>query len=183
MNKRFKDTFSSEWVKYVVVIVLSVAIWIAAFGLYHAPKPYEKIELFFAGKVKDYSFSGVAEKSIDGIKKVEISSIAPSAGIQFDKKYEVVGLNGCDVVLVPLSVAEKTDCKGSFLPLEGMGESFEQGGEAYGVFLPDSAIVALSRYFEFGEERYVAFVVASSVNAGKASDHAIVFVKWLVEYV
>ena len=88
MNKRFKDTFSSEWVKYVVVIVLSVAIWIAAFGLYHAPKPYEKIELFFAGKVKDYSFSGVAEKSFDGIKKVEISSIGPSENTFYHKYSE-----------------------------------------------------------------------------------------------
>ena len=183
MNKRFKDTFSSEWVKYVVVIVLSVVIWVAAFGLYHAPKEHEKIELFFAGKVKDYAFAEIAKRSSKEIKKVEISSSNPAEAIPFGQKYRVVGLNGSDVVLVPQSVAESTDCKGSFLPLDGIGEPFKQGEESYGVFLPENAIDALSRYFAFGEERYVAFVVASSVNAGKITDHAIDFVKWLVEYV
>ena len=182
MDSYFKRTFSSEWIKYVVVIVLSVAIWVAAFGLYHAPKEYEKIEIFFAGKVKDYSFDKVAVKSSEKIKKVEITSCSPSENT-FYHKYSVVGLNGGDVVLVPASVADKTDCKGTFAPLSGIGEPYEQEGEAFGVYLPDHAIEALSRYFEFGEERYVAFVVASSVNAGKLTDNAIAFVQWLVEYV
>ncbi len=182
MNSYFKQSLSSEWVKYLVVIVLSVAIWVAAFGLYHAPKEYEKIEIFFAGTVKDYSFEKDAAKSSSEIKKVELTSCSPSENT-FYHKYSVVGLNGGDIVLVPLSIAEKTDCAATFLPLNGIGESYSQGDASYGVFLPDSAISALSRYFKFGDERYVAFVVASSVNAGKLTDHAITFVKWLVEYV
>ncbi|GEM_PF-5407858 len=182
MNRYFKETFSSEWIKYVAVVILSILIMTAAFGLYHAPKEQEKIDLFFAGKVKDYSFEKSAKMSVEGIKKVEISSSDPKDNT-FHHKYSVVGLNGADVVLVPLSIAEKTECKTAFYPLSEVEDPYLQEGQAYGAFLPDQAKEALSRYFLFGEERYVVFVVASSVNAGRLSDRAIDFAKWLVRYV
>ena len=42
MKKRFLDSLPSDWVKYLVVIVLSVLLWVWVFGLYHAPKETEK---------------------------------------------------------------------------------------------------------------------------------------------
>ena len=179
MNKRFRETFPSEWVKYVVVVILSVALWIWAFGLYHAPKETEKIELFYAGEVRDFAFEKEAADAFDELKSVEISYADPSMGIAFEQKYSVVALSVSDVVLVPESVANVTDCKRAFVEISGIGEPFVQEGKSYGVYLSDVAKKRLGAYFKFREERYVAFAPAASVNAGKKTDHSIGFIEWL----
>ena len=180
MNKRFREILPSEWVKYVVVVILSVALWIWAFGLYHAPKKTEKIQLFFAGDVTDFSFEKVAADAFEELKSVEISYADPSLGVAFEQKYSKVALSVSDVVLVPESIAEQTECKRAFAVIEGIGESFIQEEVAYGVYLSDEAKLRLGKYFKFREERYVAFAPAASVNAGKKTDHSIQFIEWLV---
>ena len=75
--KRFKESLATEWLKYVIVVILSVALWVSAFGIYHAPREYEKIEFFFGGGVHDHSFEKAAEKALDGVKKVQIVSSDP----------------------------------------------------------------------------------------------------------
>ena len=184
MIDKFRASLPSEWVKYVVVLILSVALWVWAFGMFHAPSDIEKIEVFFAGEVKNYSFEKDAADAFDSLKSVQLRAVSPQMGTSFNQKYTMVGLASSDVVIVPESVAEKTDCASVFLPLQGFGESFCQGeGEntvAYGVYLSDAVIARLSPYFVFEEGRYVVFAVASSVNAGKITDHSIRFIEWLV---
>ena len=170
----------SEWVKYVVVVILSVALWIWAFGLYHAPKDIEKIELFFAGEVRDFAFEKDAADAFEELKSVEISYADPSLGVAFEQKYSVVAMTVSDVVLVPESIANVTECKRAFVPIYGLGEPFVQEDVAYGVYLSDAAKTRLGAYFKFREERYVAFAPAASVNAGKKTDHSIRFIEWLV---
>ena len=180
MNKRFRDTFPSEWVKYVVVLILAVALWVWAFGMYHAPKKTERIELFFAGEVRDFAFEKDAADAFEELKVVEVSYGDPSLGVAFEQKYSVVALSISDVVLVPESIAKQTECKRAFAEISDVGESFIQEGIAYGVYLSDGAKERLSRYFKFREERYVAFATAASENAGKTTDHSIRFIEWLV---
>ena len=179
MNKRFRETLPAEWVKYVVVVILSVALWIWAFGLYHAPKDTEKIKLFFAGEVRDFAFEKVAADAFDELKAVEISYADPSLGVAFEQKYSVVALSVSDVVVVPESVAHDTACKRAFTPISEIGEPFVQEEVAYGVYLSDEAKARLGAYFKFREERYVAFAPAASVNAGKKTDHSMKFIEWL----
>ncbi|MBP5405166.1 MAG: hypothetical protein J6Y74_04390 [Clostridia bacterium] len=182
MGARFKASLREEWLKYLIVAVLSVALWSMAFGLYHAPRSDEKIEVFFAGTVKDRSFEKVAAGAFSELRKVEIASADPSANT-FAHKYELVAFNGSDVVILPESVAQGTYCKDSYLEQEPCGEMFYQEGVAYGVYLPSAAKEALGAYFDFGEERYVVLIPGSSVNAGVLTDHAFAFEKWLVGYV
>ena len=182
MSRTFRESLPSEWVKYLVVALLSIALWIWAFGLYHAPKATEKIELFFVGDVKNYSFEKDAAEAFDYLKKVEVSSANPNMGVAFEQKYSVVGMTASDVMLVPESIAVNTDCKRAFDVLQvTVGESFIQEGVAYGVYLSEGAMQRLSNYFRFVDgERYVAFAPASSVNAGGATDHSFRFIEWLV---
>ena len=180
MNKKFRESLPSNWVKYVVAAILSVALWIWVFGLYHAPKETEKLELFYAGEIKDYAFEDVAMKAFDDLKSVSISNAYPWSGNAFDQKYSVVALTASDVVIVPESVAKETDCKRAFAELEGVGEPYIQEGIAYGVYLPESTRERLKDYFVFGTERYVAFAVAASVNSGQLTNRSIQFIEWLV---
>jgi len=93
---------------------------------------------------------------------------------------------------LPESIADATVCSWSFVVQEPCGEMYtqtekdENGAETdviYGVYLSESAIEALSKYFTFGPERYVVLIPGSSLNAGALTDHAYTFEKWLVGYV
>ena len=180
MNKTLRDSLPSEWIKYVVVVILSVVLWLWVFGLYHAPKETEKINLFYAGEVESFTFEKDAANAFDFLKLVELSSADPSMGDAFNQKYSVVALTVSDVVLVPESIAADTRCDRTFQPISGIGEPFTQDGVEYGVYLSEEAKERLKKYFRFREERYVAFAPAASVNAGKVTDHAIKFIEWLV---
>ena len=180
MKKRFVDSLPSEWIKYLVVIIVSVALWIWVFGLYHAPKETEKLEVFFAGVVKDYAFEDAAEDAVDGVKSVTLSSAYPWAGNSFDQKYSFVALTVSDVVIVPEEVAKDTEGKRAFAEINGIGEPFIQEGVQYGVYLSEQRKSELSAYFEFEYEKYVVCVVAASLNSGQATDHSFELIKWLV---
>ena len=180
MKEKLRASLPNDWLKYVVVAILSIALWIWAFGIYHAPKETEEIELFYAGAVRDYTFEDVAAKAFDALKKVSVNSAYPESGNAFDQKYSLVALTASDVVLVPESVAKETDCKRAFLEINGIGEPFVQEGVEYGVYLSPEAKESLGAYFVFGEERYVAFAVAASVNSGQLTNLSVEFIEWLV---
>ena len=180
MKKRFLETLPSDWVKYLIALILSVALWMWVFGLYHAPKETEKIELFFAGEVKDYDFEKVATDAFDELKTVTISSAYPWSGNSFDQKYSVVALTASDVVIVPEEVANETECKRSFVDLtEVEGKHFVQEDVAYGIYLSDETMEKLGAYFVFEYDRYVVFAVAASMNSGQATNLSIEFIEWL----
>ena len=179
---RWRLSLRSEWLKYLIVIVLSVGIWAFAFGMYHAPRAYEKISLFFAGNVKNYMFENLAEERFGDLRQVSIVSSDP-ADKTFVHKYELVAFNDSDVVIVPESIAAQTYCEESFIEMTVEGELYYQEGIAYGVYLPASAQTALGEYFAFTEERYVVMIPGSSVNGGYLTDHAIAFTEWLTHYV
>ena len=139
MKKNFRDTLPSEWLKYLVVAVLCVVLWIWVFGLYHAPDDTEKIELFFVGQVKDRSFETEAVKEFDFLKEVSISAADPSAGNAFLEKYQTTGLIYSDVVLMPESVANDTKCDTAFAEMPDFGELYIQDEVAYGVYRSEEA--------------------------------------------
>ncbi len=181
MKKKFFDSLPSDWVKYVVVILLSIGLWIWIFGLYHAPKESEKLEVFFAGVVKDYAFEDAAKGAVDGVKTVSVSSAYPWTGNSFDQKYSFVALTASDVVIVPEEVATQTECKRAFAEMTiDTGKPFEQEGVKYGVYLSAERKEELSAYFEFEYEEYVVFAVASSINSGQATNRSFELIEWLL---
>ena len=181
MKKRFLDSLPTDWVKYLVVIILSIALWVWVFGLYHAPKESEKLEVFYAGVVANYDFERVAADAVDGVKSVSVSSAYPWTGNSFDQKYSLVALTASDVVIVPEDVAAETDCKRAFEPITDIaGRAFAQEGVQYGVYLPAEKKEALSAYFEFEYDEYIVFAVASSMNSGEVTNHSFELIEWLV---
>ncbi|MBP5193595.1 MAG: hypothetical protein J6126_02560 [Clostridia bacterium] len=186
MSRRaFKDRFYYDWVLYIAVAIVSAAGWYFIFGLFNAPAPTETLYVFFAGEVIDDSLAkeGTSALKERGVRLVEISSCRTDDD-RFTTKYTVVGLSGCNVVVAPLSIAEKTDCADSFLEIEGFDDVYRQNGTAYGAFLSDSAKEALSGHFKFSEERYVVFVVESADGAAgeTINENALAFLRWLISY-
>ena len=114
MSKKFSQRFYYDWVLYVAGALVSVALWYIAFGLFNAPTPAETLYVFFAGTVTDTSVSGEALENMKpcGVRVVELNYCDPADGV-FDTKYKVVALNACDIVILPVSIADKTDCKSS----------------------------------------------------------------------
>ena len=182
MNKLFKERLSYDWVYYVVVVILAISVWFYAFKLYHLPKKYEKLEIFFGGTVNDYSFEKDALEKLqdEGVLKVSISSIATSDKA-FANKYDIVGLNNSDIVLVPLSIATKTACSLTFIELDDDYNCpyFTQEGKNYGLIINKDL---LSKYFIFDNEDYVIMINGGSVNAGSITSTAYSLVKWMVGY-
>ena len=181
MKKKFLDSLPSNWIKYLLVIIVSMVLWIWAFGLYHAPQKTEKLEVFFGGTVKSYAFEDVAADAIEGVKLVSVSSEKPWSELIFKQKYTNVTLTASDVVIVPEEVAKETQCEYAFNEISEIeGEPFVQEGIQYGVYLPKEKMEVLSEYFEFEYEAYVVFAVASSVNSGQLTNHSFELIKWLV---
>ena len=181
MKRKFLNSLPTDWIKYLLVVILAIVLWMWAFGAYHAPKKTEKLEVFFAGSVKSYAFQDVAADAIDGVKKVSISSEKPEMGLVFKQKYVNVAQTSSDVVIVPEEVAKDTECKYAFEVLEGIkGEPFVQEGVQYGVYLPEESLLTLSEYFELDYGRYVIFAVAASVNSGQLTNHSFELIEWLV---
>jgi len=179
--KKLRDTLPTEWVKYIVVVIVAVALWSWVFGIYHMPKETEKIEVFFAGTLKDSSFDKEAEQAFDFLKLVETSATDPSLGATFEESYSAFVSSIADVVIVPESVADNTKCANAFAPLSEIGEPYLEDGVRYGAYLSEEALTRLGKYFAFKTgERYVAFAALASVNSGKATDHSFLFIEWLV---
>ena len=185
MSRNKRSRLQYDWILYVAVALVSVFVWYFVFGLFNAPTDAETIHLFFAGGVEDRSFKDVADKAMSGygVKTVEINGCDPNDNA-FSTKYSVVALNGCDVVVVPVSVADVTDCASTFTVLTGIDDGYAQNGVIYGAYIDDTAKQNLSAYFKFTDERYVAFVVASSVNSGgdALTDNALKFLTRLIDY-
>ena len=182
MNKTFKARLSYDWIYYVSVVILSIVIWMAAFSLYHMPKNYEKLTIFFAGNVIDYSFEDDAKAHLEdkGVLQVEIASCATDS-FAFENKYNVVGLNNSDLVLVPISISNKTACSLTFVEINDNYDCsyFTQENKNYGIVVKKDL---LSKYFTFNDEDYVVMINGGSVNAGDITTNAYDLVKWMVGY-
>ena len=170
-----------DWVKYIVVALLSVLLWMWVFGLYHAPKKTEKLEVFFGGVVKDYDFEKAATDAVDGVKTVTLSVAYPWSDNAFEEKYTFVALTSSDVVIVPKEVADETDCARAFEPIVGIeGEPYLRGEVQYGVYIPAEKKQELGAYFAFDYDEYIVFAVASSANSGQVTNHSFELIEWLV---
>ena len=182
MKKKFLNSLPTDWVKYLIVVILACVLWIWAFGMYHAPKKTEKLEVFFAGTVKSYAFEDVAADALDGVKRVTVSAEKPWSGVTFKEKYTYVAMTASDVVIVPEEVAKETECKYAFEEMtDVVGKAFVQEDVQYGVYLSEESKAALSEYFEFEYDAYVVFAVASSVNSGQYTRHSFELIEWLVK--
>lgn len=183
--KRLSNSLPYSWYWYFIVVIVACALWTVLFQVYHAPTAEESMYVFFAGNVVDDSFKNDVQTLLadDGVILVNVSSINPNDRA-FYTKYNAMGLNNSNVVIVPQSVAESTLCEGSFVELtDNYGcQTFVQEGVTYGLYLSDQVKTELLKYFEFSQERYVVFVSDTSVNSQSdtVAVNSLKLVRWLV---
>ena len=185
MNKSFKERFSYEWILYLLVLVISISGWTAIYGIYHSPKNYEKIDIFFAGVINDYSFENEALKYLANTSLIEINiSSSNTNDTSFNTKYNVVGLNNSDIVFIPKSIASKTKCEETFNEIDESynQEFFIQEDKKYGIIIKNDVKEKLNKYFNFTSEEYVILFNEISVNCGKITNNSYDLVKWMVNY-
>ena len=182
MNKK-NNQFAYNWIYYLLVIIISIASWTFAFNIYHLPKDYESIKMFYSGSVKDYSFKEKVLEHFDNIVSFEIQSANPEDNV-FNSKYSVVGFNGCDVLLLTYEVINQTACEEVFVELNDNygNDYFVQQNKNYGIILSNDNKNNLSSYFDFKETDYVIAIAASSKNAGDITNNAYDYVKWIISY-
>lgn len=175
MNK-VKNSIEYDWIYYLIGAVFSIIFWILMFRIYHEPKNNEKIMIFYAGEIKDYKLE--KDGLNDGIKRIELSSINPSMKT-FKQKYELVGLNNSDIVIVPISIANDTACSLTFKELTSFSahSMYTQESKNYGIVLNDSDKERLSLYFEFTSEEYVILIKDNN------KEIVVDFIKWLINEV
>ena len=180
-----KNRLSYDFVYYILGIVASILIWYLAFNLVHFPKSYETLRIFYAGEIKEYSFSRIVLENIDEehLEKVELVSSKPTDS-SFATKYNVVCFTSCDVAIVPISILEQTACSTAYEVLDNKyeNESFIQENQIYGIVLNEKNIQDLSPYFHFLDEDYAITVISSSVNCGSITNNCYLLLDFLLGY-
>ena len=178
---KFRARLHYDWILYVLVPVVTIPAWIFSFRTLHQLKPEEKVSMFFAGTIKDYS---IKEDSVffletSGMLGLEIASCDPTDSI-FQDKFELVGLHGSDVVCLPLSIAEKTYCKEAFIEVSSnVYDLYNQEGVNYGFKLAKNHA---EKYFDFLDEDYYLFITQTSVYSETSKNNAYNFIDWINNY-
>ena len=167
---------SYDLIYYILGIIFSIIFWILSFRLLYFPKNYESLNIMFIGEINDYSYSDKVYSTLD-IRKANLFSANPNIGT-FNDKYVSIGLNKCDVIILPHSILEQTDCAQSYqqLTIDGY-ESYSQNGVEYAIKIPEEKLEYFSNYFALTEEDYYIAIPATSVNAGEITNNAIIFIE------
>lgn len=172
-NKRPTLNLQYNWILYLAVIVIAILWWSLAFQSFHAPTAEERVSVFFAGDTIDYSLADSLQQIYD-IRLVEIHSCNPNA-TEFATKFSVVGLNSCNIIILPKTIAEKTYCAESFVDLRELGlptqNAYLQNDLSdannpvpvpFGIYLDNQL---LSKHFSIQADcDYYLFVAGSALN-------------------
>lgn len=164
-----------HWWKYVILTILSIAIWTSVFDTLQKPDRNEKVGIVFFGDSLDApALHADLWAAMDELTQQEITYVDVS---QTFADYEYLGqilmarTYDCDLLILPAELVDKLSAYGFFMPLP---ESFkdiptysqEKDGQtvAYGleIYSPGSQ----NRFSSFcsGEQTYYIFLSKESVN-------------------
>lgn len=180
LKNQFKKTFSYTWYLYLIALVVPCVAFPLAYSFMHRPQEYEKLSIFLSCNVGENDFSRTIEKAFKdkGVRSVEVVSSDPNDNeYMYLQKLNVVGVNKCDVLIIPESMVSSLDPKGSMIEFNEdiknrcnvSSESFYNYlGLDYGVTLTD--VSPLKAYgFIKSEVKYYAFLGGKSWNVGEYS--------------
>lgn len=180
MTKNKADTRSSNhlhyhWWKYVLLTVLSVAVWTAVFDTLAKPAPNEKVGIVFFGDGLDVNaLHADLSNAVGSLTEQEIAYVDVSQTIA---DYEHLGqilmarAYDCDLLILPAELVDQLFAYGFFIPLPETPKDIpvytqEKDGEtvAYGleIYRPGNQ----NRFSSFcsGEQTYYVFLSKESVN-------------------
>lgn len=174
-DTRFIAYLHYHWWKYVLLTVLSVAVWTAVFDTLAKPAPNEKVGIVFFGDGLDVSaLHADLSNAIGNLTEQKITYVDVS---QTFADYEHLGqilmarTYDCDLLILPAELVDKLSAYGFFMPLPETPEDIpvytqEKDGEtvAYGleIYKPGNR----NRFSSFcsGEQTYYVFLSKESVN-------------------
>lgn len=187
MSKQKTDTqFTAylhyHWWKYILLTVLSIAVWTAVFDTLAKPAPNEKVGIVFFGDGLDtMALHTDLSNAIDSLTEQEITYLDIS---QTFADYEHLGqilmarTYDCDLLILPAEMVDKLSAYGFFMPLSELpGDvptySQEKDGETviYGleIYKPGKQ----NRFSSFcsGEQTYYVFLSKESVNLAQLNGY------------
>lgn len=180
LKEQFNRSFSYTWYLYVLAIVVPCVAFPMAFSFMHRAQEYEKLSLFLSNTIKDDSLSSVLEEKFkdEGVKTVELISFNHNDNeSMYLKKLNVVGINRCDVLIIPESYLDTINPAGCMVAFNdevkelcsAKEESFYKYEDVdYAVELTDKS--PLKNYVSLNENvKYYAFLGGKSWNVGKYS--------------
>lgn len=174
-HTQFTAYLHYHWWKYVLLIVLSVAVWTAVFDTLAEPAPNEKVGIVFFGEGLDVSalhadlsnaIGSLTEQKIARIDVTETFADYRHLGqILMARTYD------CDLLILPAELVDRLSAYGFFMPLTETPKDIavytqEKDGEtvAYGleIYKPGKQ----NRFSSFcsGEQTYYVFLSKESVN-------------------
>lgn len=104
LKESFKKSFPYTWYLYVVAIAIPCVAFPAAYSFAHRPQEFEKLNLFVSSVVSDSKLSDNIQSLFKdkGVKAVEVASFDPNDNeYLYIEKLNVVGLNKCDILVIP----------------------------------------------------------------------------------
>lgn len=174
-HTQFTAYLHYHWWQYVLLMVLSVAVWTAVFDTLAKPARNEKVGIVFFGDGLDVSaLHADLSSAIGNLTEQKIAYVDLS---QTFADYEHLGqilmarTYDCDLLILPAELVDNLSAYGFFMPLPETPEDIpvytqEKDGEtvAYGleIYKPGKQ----NRFSSFcsGEQTYYVFLSKESVN-------------------
>lgn len=194
-KKVIASKFAYTWYLYPAIIAVSFFTWFWGFGVFHQPKPNEKLIFFVGTAVNDNSFTNMIKNKFneDELSLVEVNGCSPSQTI-FASKLNVY-LSNADIVVLPEYEIDKF-AKENEQPMDVMKNFFcelddetkttylsssdvyydvadsDSNNHSFAVMVKDKANESwLDTYFGFEDDvNYFALLTKSSVNTGTLYD-------------
>lgn len=180
LKDKFKKSFSYTWYLYVLAIVVPSIAFPLSYSFMHRPQEYQKLSLFLSVNGQKDELSKDIENMFkdEGVKNVEIVSFDNADNeYMYLQKLNVVGINKCDVLIIPESMLNTLNPMGSMIEFNEDVKTkcnaldqdfFSYEDKDYGVKLTDST--PLKRYECIkSDEKYYAFLGGKSWNVGEYS--------------
>ena len=172
---RMKAVFKYSWPFYILsAVVISFAFYFI-FGMSKKLPGYKKLTLFVSGEVKDSKklnddlLEKYQEKELKSFTSISANPDDPT----YNRKLEVTGLNGSDVLIIPTSIADilvadnfALEIKDELVTYYSGCTFYEQDGGKYGVKLDKEKV---KDYMNLPSEECYLFLNGKSENLGEYS--------------
>lgn len=175
-KKRIKSVFKYTWPFYLISGVLIFFGLTFIFGIAHRTPGYKTLTLFVSGEVQDHKKLEddlLLKYKDNDLKSVSTTSVDPNDG-SYITKLSVVGYNGSDLLIMPVSKLDIINLSAFALDLDAnLINNYYEGytfynyeGASYGIKVDKSKV---EQYMSLPNEDCYLLLNAKSENIGEYS--------------
>lgn len=184
VNKQlYLQHFKNDWLYYLVGLIISVIFWVMMFSLKFPKYSNQSINVFVSGQLTNHHFVEEFELHFDNTIDINIVSVDTTNEGYYDK-LSLVGLNSCEVIILPKSVADNLPLKNYMHQLTNdfintnfsnlNYEYFYQGDIRYGLKIESTRMDWLNQSFVSSEDDYYLFINDIAVDEDNYIDNNII---------